>query len=1501
MSIHLRSPLANTNKTNTDLSPYKDKKGSSDLDQLAWELKIAELSPKKNAFRPTFETESAIISSFKSPNSRRSPFVSGLDHTDKSASSPIKADKSAGYEYLCRVQAIKQWLETVLQIEIKQSPLELISYIRNGIYLAMLANKYLPSKRSIYTNDSKLDFRHTENINSFFRLLKYLDVPQLFFFELTDLFDGKDIPKVWYCLHALSYKIHMVSPESALIQNLVGAVEFLASDVATANRILMGRQLPGFSSIDISCFSSPVKNSFMNKALNLHSPTKPSLTPIPKADDTLKFDTKKWNLNFDKDSNSIDTPSKPSNQKVARKLFDEYSSLPSQNITVKPQSTSLQTHSSDVVYLQALSRGSLLRYKMFVDKIMLRSFAPELEQFVSIVRGYLARKRTVHKHRGDVELFKTDIIYLQAIARGVLLRSSSRFDDNSLRMNQFKAIIRGQNLRHEVGKIAAVCKAEEKQIVLLQSIIRRKTKERLVSLTLNNIDIVNLMAISLQSLARGVISRRGTNCFKAFDHDQAPLIFLQAISRGALARNRVRNILRQSYHSFREIVDFQAVARGAILRTKLCNSVLVSLIDEDPKMNLLFAKVRGNNARKEYNQTQVELLQSTDSFIKVQAQFRGVLLRFIVEERLEYLYNPDCIFSIMSLQSAIRASKVRRSVRAMTDYYHENEEKVRIAQRLLQRAFARNAYKSLVNTKNPPISVIRRFSHLLFNQNFDLAEDLRLNQAKDQMIDLCKQNEDLEHQIDNLDIKLGLLDKNLISADEFVKQEPKFSVIKPVSKAVSTPYKTASLTNSSKQRLEIYQSLFYILQTNPIYFSRYLKSMRLHDEDLSSDFVNLIMCLFPSRNDAKSESVREEYYFVKFICAVMKVDFTFCSHNIADITKIKCSYWIKFFLKYNNHTKNRKLLVGIFGKLLKLLWEDNEVSFESDPSVIYSQIRERELKVHGSSEKHEKIVASDAIAEDDVSDKFVQNLMQLRDATSDFLGLFQSSIPNMPNFVRLIAKNVYNSSRMNFPEHPEQMHLSVAGVVVVKHYISTVLHSPQLYGFQKNSHESSFGSENFIHLSRVLLQMFSMKPFKDNFLKPLNDFVVSHQNTIKMIIREIIDINDADTVYAVNDFKDLVSTEKPMLKFSVRDMITIDRTVTDNLSIFAPNLDDLLHEVVARLNEVLNSTKDFVQLAELGEYPLTLVPASNVDTIDESKKKMLLSQAKYYLLFLISAQDGDNLLEMLIQGITPSHEKRFEAIWASEAETRIQVNSLLDNGPLASVPAEMTLSELKQKLLQILIQLENMGEISRRNSYQDLINLLVLDMKTRNLQREFTKNQLHFANDTIAKLQKKNKALEKQLSDYNSHIDSMLESLQLRPKEKKFLNIIPVFSKQYFYYRQLKKNNCLPKFGSYKISAKKLLDQTVITKISPEFYKKVAGSTKLEFKFSCHKVGIFTLEAAVSSVNIPGACQIVTLDNILDRQQEKIKDWPLFDKMVTFHTDNLATMIFKHFYEVGLK
>lgn len=96
-----------------------------------------------------------------------------------------------------------------------------------------------------------LQFRHSDNIVYFLNGCRLLGLPPIFYFELVDLYEKKNIPKVIYCVHALSHLIEKKGISHIKIKNLQGKITFEDSEIKRKERELVesGVSIPAFNQV----------------------------------------------------------------------------------------------------------------------------------------------------------------------------------------------------------------------------------------------------------------------------------------------------------------------------------------------------------------------------------------------------------------------------------------------------------------------------------------------------------------------------------------------------------------------------------------------------------------------------------------------------------------------------------------------------------------------------------------------------------------------------------------------------------------------------------------------------------------------------------------------------------------------------------------------------------------------------------------------------------------------------------------------------------------------------------------------------------------------------------------------------------------------------------------------------------------------------------------------------------------------------------------------------
>lgn len=78
--------------------------------------------------------------------------------------------------------------------------------------------------------------------------------------------------------------------------------------------------------------------------------------------------------------------------------------------------------------------------------------------------------------------------------------------------------------------------------------------------------------------------------------------------------------------------------------------------------------------------------------------------------------------------------------------------------------------------KDPPLSVVRKFVHLLEQSALDLQEEQEVTRLREEVVTKIRSNQQMEKDLNLMDIKIGLLVKNRITLqvrNHFMCQENK--------------------------------------------------------------------------------------------------------------------------------------------------------------------------------------------------------------------------------------------------------------------------------------------------------------------------------------------------------------------------------------------------------------------------------------------------------------------------------------------------------------------------------------------------------------------------------------------------------------------------------------------------------------------------------------------------------------------------------------------------------
>lgn len=166
--------------------------------------------------------------------------------------------KDTAYEYLCRLEEAKKWLEAVLQMPLPPVT-ELECALQNGVILCRLGMRLLPDDpmwTKVYDIDENkfkkkgLDYRYTDNINFWLVSLHKLGLPKIFYPVMTDIYHLRNMPKLVYCIHALSHLLKRQGKIQTTIEDLYGRAKFTSDIISRTSRSLRQSDMPAFSIVD---------------------------------------------------------------------------------------------------------------------------------------------------------------------------------------------------------------------------------------------------------------------------------------------------------------------------------------------------------------------------------------------------------------------------------------------------------------------------------------------------------------------------------------------------------------------------------------------------------------------------------------------------------------------------------------------------------------------------------------------------------------------------------------------------------------------------------------------------------------------------------------------------------------------------------------------------------------------------------------------------------------------------------------------------------------------------------------------------------------------------------------------------------------------------------------------------------------------------------------------------------------------------------------------------
>uniref|UniRef100_A0A674ERB0 IQ motif containing GTPase activating protein 1 n=1 Tax=Salmo trutta TaxID=8032 RepID=A0A674ERB0_SALTR len=859
-----------------------------------------------------------------------------------------------------------------------------------------------------------------------------------------------------------------------------------------------------------------------------------------------------------------------------------------------------------------------------------------------------------------------------------------------------------------------------------------------------------------------------------------------------------------------------------------------------------------------YNREQLWL--ANESLIaKLQAGCRGYLVRKGLKERKDFLKSQDPAITTIQVRGQTLPFLWTWSE---SQYFLDSINDVVKIQAFIRANKARDDYKTLINADDPPMAVVRKFVHLLDHSDQDFQEELDLMRLREEVITNIRSNQQLENDLNLMDIKIGLLVKNKITLQEVVSHSNKLTKKNKgeLSNLMMMNKQRGGLKALSKEKrlkLEAYQYLFYLLQTNPTYLAKLIFQM---PQNKSTKFMDSV--IFTLYNYASNQ--REEYLLLKLFKTALQEEIKSKVDQIQEIVTGNPTV-IKMVVSFNRGARGQNALRQILAPVVKEIMDDKTLNIKTDPVDIYkSWVNQMETQTGEASKLPYEVTPEQAMSHEEVRTRLEASIKNMRMVTDKFLSAIIVSVDKIPYGMRFTSKVLKDTLHEKFPDATEDELLKIVGNLLYYRYMNPAIVAPDAFDIIDLSAGGQLTTDqrrNLGSIAKMLQHAASNKMFLgDNaHLNPINEYLSSSYQKFRRFFLAACDVPSLEDKFNVDQYSDLVTLQKPVIYISIGEVINTHTLLLDHQDAIASEHNDPIHELLEDLGEVPTIESLIGQYRRYSIVPYRIAPMSLSPCLS-------LSSTKRLIVDVIRFQPGETLTEILEGAASPEQEVEYQRAMQRRAirdaktpEKMKQAKPVVDDS--------LTLQGKKDKIRSNLQRLAELGKVHPENRYQDLINDIAKDIRNQRRYRQRRKAELVKLQQTNTALNSKTAFYNVQIDYYNQYIKTCMDNLASDTKAKK--------SKQV----------------SQKYTAARLHEKGVLIEIE-DLQTNQFKNVIFEISPS-EAVGVFDVKAKFMGVHLE-TLQLEYQD-LLQLQYEGVAVMKLFDR-ATINVNLLIFLLNKKFY-----
>ncbi|KAH3903517.1 Iqg1p SCDLUD_001158 [Saccharomycodes ludwigii] len=759
--------------------------------------------------------------------------------------------------------------------------------------------------------------------------------------------------------------------------------------------------------------------------------------------------------------------------------------------------------------IQALCRGSNLRYIIYDIDSKMELCIPQILNTQSRIRGFITRKKMGLKDRAIKFEEFGPLVDLQAKIRAYRIRDDMdkllfRVMKHQLTVESIQSYIRASKLRRGVKTQANNIDRNLPAINLLQSIYRGvKVRDKVIE-DVTNIRVYEDSIARLQSIVRGTLYRRTSNVQKYFTDNNT---------------SNMEIVLR-----------VQSYIRAAKKRDDIY-ALNDALINFDSKLDWFAAYIQGGFARRKVFKVVRKSHSTMESIQLLQANVRGVLTRYTLDVLNEILHNEP----LDLLKAICRGSLVRQALRDMDAYYRKHKREIIKIQSKFRAYTMKMAYHEIMSFANPSLWAVRKFAFLLNGVQPTFETQDALEHSKE-LID--KENVDiskLEHKLRKLVQKMNLLNDNNLK----VSDTPYIDIQKILNSSGN------SVSDESGIEIDLFEKIFYLLQVDPFYF-------RLLFTTNKNKILKYLSLIYFKRDGSMGH--RENTLYVKLVSEMLMVDID----SRAEIEDFLCDErntdsW-KLLLHVYLVSQKKTIMKQLFADVVSSIDSVN-VDFESDPSIIY-------CKLHPTSSR---LPAETAVEDDATKARYVANMGTLWSFIDRIHRILSMHIAELPIEVLYLCTKAYVTVAGKSSDELDA--LEAISKIIIGSFVNDFLVNCSDYGVEISHGQETMGKLKI--LCESLNVVFSLRKFK-HFYSPLNQYVAEVNKDIAETLQSLQIPPKYEEYMESLVYRDMNNGNRPVLVINAKYLDEIYHFLSENIEIFPQDdpmvrlVDDLAEKETVR-------------------------------------------------------------------------------------------------------------------------------------------------------------------------------------------------------------------------------------------------------------------------------------------------------------------------------------------------